>query len=259
MANLVLIGHGSPNTPDAGRPLRLHADNLRARGVFDDVRLAFLRQPPFLAEALEGMVGDRTYVVPVMACKGRVTRDLIPREMKLSGPVTKRPDGTTVCYCDPVGAHPAMVDVIARRVSTIMEANGLASPDTSVILAAHGSSRGGESSAHAKEVAGLLAGKNVCGQVHAAFLEEPPFLKDWAGHSDATSVIVVPFLFSDGVHGTVDVPGCLGIEPTQTLTDSGPFAVAGRRLWCCRPVGHEAAVADMVVTLISQFDGLHGT
>jgi sirohydrochlorin cobaltochelatase len=51
------------------------------------------------------------YIVPNFISEGYFCQQVLPRELRLDGPVTHR-DGKTIYYCDPVGIHPNMTRLI---------------------------------------------------------------------------------------------------------------------------------------------------
>jgi sirohydrochlorin cobaltochelatase len=61
---------------------------------------------------------DDIYVVPNFISEGYFTRTVIPRELELAGPETHR--GTrTIKYCEPVGSHPRMTELLLRRAGEV--------------------------------------------------------------------------------------------------------------------------------------------
>jgi hypothetical protein len=56
----------------------------------------------------------QVYVVPNFISSGYFTEQIIPRELGLTGPVTRIGD-QDVFYCQPVGLHPAMTEALLRR------------------------------------------------------------------------------------------------------------------------------------------------
>ncbi len=117
-AALVLVGHGSTVNPDSSAPTHDHARVIRERGVFREVHCCFWKEEPSLREVWRMVESDVIYVVPNFISEGYFTQTVIPREMELTGPVTRR-DGKTIYYCDPVGNHPRMTKALLRRAREV--------------------------------------------------------------------------------------------------------------------------------------------
>jgi len=60
---VLLVGHGSSKTPGRAECLRRHAQTLSGTGLFGSVRMAWLEEAPFVADAL---AAARDHVVAVM-------------------------------------------------------------------------------------------------------------------------------------------------------------------------------------------------
>jgi sirohydrochlorin cobaltochelatase len=63
--SVLLVGHGSAQSPGRARTLLRHAGTLESGGRFGWVRVAYLEEPPFATEAL---ASARGHVVAVVAC-----------------------------------------------------------------------------------------------------------------------------------------------------------------------------------------------
>src|SRR5271170_4586188 len=124
-AALLLLGHGSTLNADSNAPTYQHAEEIRRRGLFAGVHVAFWKEEPNLRQALRQTGRERVYVVPNFVSSGYFTEQVIPRELGLSGPVS-RVEGRDVFYCDPVGLHPAMTEALLRRAGEVV----VASPET---------------------------------------------------------------------------------------------------------------------------------
>lgn len=260
---LVLVGHGSSTNPDSGAPTRAHGETLRRLGLFDEVHVAFWKETPRLGEILHQVSAPEVYVVPNLACKGYVTGEVIPREMGLSGPVTRLAGGErTVRLCDPVGEHPRIARVLAEHARAIMAGAGLDPARVCVLLVGHGTTRNRGSAIRTQALADGLADGGMAAEVRCAFLEQEPLVADWARHTAAEAVIVMPFMISNGLHGAEDVPALLGLDPgapellrmAREGVPAGPFSVQGRRLWYCRAVGSEALIVEIVLDQVEACD-----
>ncbi|MCG8510263.1 MAG: hypothetical protein MI741_13625 [Rhodospirillales bacterium] len=266
---VLLAGHGSASKPDGAIPLLDHAETVRARGIFADVQAGFLRQEPDLAEMLEGLDAPEIFIVPVLASRGYVVGSVIGRKLGLEGRITQRQkDGReqTLCYCEPVGTHRDIPGLIAGQVRTIQDEHRIAPAETDVLLVGHGTHRNPNSERRTREVADALSGTGIAASVIPVFLEQGPNVDDWPAYVSAGNVVVLPFLIASGYHGSEDLPGRVGldvVDPTvRALTlgvgAAGPYEVSGRKLWYCSPIGNDPAIADIIVSLVEEFDANYG-
>ena len=75
--SVLLVGHGSARNPGRARALRRHAASLEATARFGWVRVAYLEEAPFAAEALANARGHVVAVVGFLANAGiHATNDL---------------------------------------------------------------------------------------------------------------------------------------------------------------------------------------
>ena len=63
--SVLLVGHGSAQSPGRARTLLRHAATLETGGRFGWVRVAYLEEAPLVAEAL---ASARGHVVAIIAC-----------------------------------------------------------------------------------------------------------------------------------------------------------------------------------------------
>src|SRR2546427_603679 len=115
---LLIVGHGSTVNPDSSAPTLAHAVEIRRRKVFADVACAFWKEEPSLRDALflfDPEAIREVYVVPNFISEGYFTQTVIPRELELNGRTTKRSSGQIWKYCEPVGNHPMMTDLLLQR------------------------------------------------------------------------------------------------------------------------------------------------
>ena len=75
-------------------------------------------------------------VVPNFISEGYFTQTVIPRELELDGVTTKRANGQIWKYCQPVGNHPAMTELLLKRAREV--APGVDPVGTSLLIVAHG-------------------------------------------------------------------------------------------------------------------------
>src|SRR5687768_12995639 len=132
---LVVVGHGSTVNPDSAAPTLAHVDALARRGVFAEVHPAFWKEEPSLRQVMHMIDQDDIYVVPNFISEGYFTRTVVPRELELRGPVTEL-GRRIVKYCEPVGNHPRMTELLLRRAAEV--APGVPPEQTTLFIVGHG-------------------------------------------------------------------------------------------------------------------------
>jgi sirohydrochlorin cobaltochelatase len=257
-AALIIVGHGSTVNPDSSAPTHQHADEIQRRGLFAEVVCAFWKEEPSMREVFYMVESDLIFIVPNFISEGYFTREVLPRELRLDGPITRR-DGKTICYCDPVGLHPSMTPLLLHRAAEA--APGVPRDQTSLIIVGHGTSLNENSrKAIETQTALIREGGHGFAEVLDAYMEEAPFVAKWHEMASAPNVIVVPFFIADGLHSYQDIPVLLGIESEPTAAASqneifrrNPYTVRGRKLYYSSAVGTDAGMADVILDQVRDF------
>src|SRR5207244_9258608 len=151
---LLIVGHGSTVNPDSSAPTLAHAVEIRRRKVFVEVGCAFWKEEPSLRDAIflfDPESVREVYVVPNFISEGYFTPTVIPRELELNGRSTKRANGQIWKYCEPVGNHPLVTELLLQRAREI--APGVPETETSLLIVAHGTDLNENSAAAAKREA----------------------------------------------------------------------------------------------------------
>ena len=207
------------------------------------------------------LIGE-VYVVPNFISEGYFTQTVVPRELGLSGPVTERPNGQIWQYCDPVGNHPMMTELLLRRASEV--APGVSPSGTSLLIVAHGTDLNENSAVAAKREAEKIRALGKYEAVLNLYMEEPPLVSNWRKLTKTRNVVVVPFFISDGLHSYEDIPKLLGIvvaagverglrESAPPATVHGeifrhnPYSINGRSLFYSPSIGTDAGFADIII------------
>src|SRR5437762_5061727 len=148
---LLIVGHGSTVNPDSSTPTLEHAAEIRRRNIFADVECAFWKEEPSLRDALflfdPESICD-VYVVPNFISEGYFTQTVVPRELELNGPITKRSNGQIWRYCEPVGNHPLMTELLLKRARDV--APDVDPAETTLLIVAHGTDLNENSAVAAK-------------------------------------------------------------------------------------------------------------
>ncbi len=261
-SSLIIIGHGSTLNPDSSAPTHQHADEIRRRGVFDEVVCAFWKEEPSMREVFYSVTGSEIFVVPNFISEGYFCQEVIPRELQVEGPITQRGDAR-VYYCDPVGIHPGMTKLLLKRAAEV--APGVPREQTALIIVGHGTSLNDNSTRAIKDQVKLIReGGHGYAEVLDAYMEEAPFIAKWDELTTAPNVVVVPFFIADGLHSYQDIPVLLGIhtEPTAAASQSevfrhNPHDLRGRRLFYSSAIGTEPLMADVILDQVRDFRARH--
>jgi len=275
---LLIVAHGSTVNPDSSAPTLAHATEIRRRKVFADVGCGFWKEEPSLRDALFLFDPEslrEVYVVPNFISEGYFTQTVIPRELELNGRITKRSNGQTWKYCDPVGNHPAMTEVLLKRAREV--APNVDPAETSLLIVAHGTDLNENSAVAAKREAEKIRTLGKYATVLNGYMEEPPLISDWQKLTRTPNVVVVPFFISDGLHSYEDIPRLLGIpsrhpKPLGSLTGSldsarddvessgrevfrrNPYKIGGCSLFYAPSIGTDPGFADIIVEQAAEID-----
>jgi sirohydrochlorin cobaltochelatase len=232
-------------------PSLAHAAELRRRGIFAEAACCFWKEEPSMRDALlffqEPHIRE-VYVVPNFISEGYFTQTVIPRELELSGRVTERISGQRWNYCEPVGNHPLMTELLLKRAREV--APGVPENETSLLIVGHGTSLNDNSAVAAKREVEAIRARGRYAAVLNTYMEEPPLVADWARLTDTPNVVVVPFFISDGLHSYEDIPVLLGME---SKTAGGPHRLNGRSLYYANAIGTEPRFADVILEQVKAF------
>jgi sirohydrochlorin cobaltochelatase len=211
-AALLIVAHGSTVNPDSSAPTLAHAAEIRRRKLFADVECAFWKEEPSLRDALFLFDPEsirEVYVVPNFISEGYFTQTVVPRELELDGRITKRSNGQFWRYCEPVGNHPLMTELLLKRARDV--APDVDPAKTSLLIVAHGTDLNENSAVAAKREAEKIRSLGKYAAVLNVYMEESPLVSDWRKLAETHNVVVVPFFISDGLHSYEDIPRLLGI------------------------------------------------
>ena len=261
-AALVIIGHGSTLNPDSSSPTHLHAEAIRQRGIFAEVACAFWKEEPSMGEVYSMLDSREIYLVPNFISEGYFCQEVLPRELRVTGPVTHLGD-RTLYYCDPVGIHPNMTKLLLQRADEV--APGVPRDQISLIIVGHGTNMNENSAKAIKDQVGLIrAGGHGFAEVVDAYMEEPPMVNDWHTLTTSPNVVVVPFFIADGLHSFQDIPVLLGMEAEIGAAASqrdvfrhNPHHLHGRNLYYSSAIGTEPHLADVILDQVADFDAQH--
>src|SRR5215211_2740380 len=185
MRALVIVGHGSHLGEDSSLPVYEHAGRIRQTGEFDEVFECFWKEEPSMRHVLDTVESEDVFVVPAFISEGYFTQQVIPRELGLTGPVTRK-GGKTIRYAGPLGTFEGMPDVILERTDDLM--------------------RGRE-----------LSGRTAL--VEVGFLDQEPEIGRVVAGLEAENVILIPLFIAEGWHTRETIPEDLGLGGEVTVRD----------------------------------------
>ena len=258
---LLIVGHGSTVNPDSSAPNLERADEIALRELFGEVHCVFWKEEPSMRQVLHLIDRDDIYVVPNFISEGYFTRTVIPRELELTGPVTQRA-GRTFKYCEPVGNHARMTELLMRRAAEV--APGVPPSETTLFIVGHGTNLNDNSAAAAKREVERIGQLGGYAEVLTSYMEEEPLISKWDELATQPNVVVVPFFISDGLHSYQDIPVLLGIE--QEITEAAsqrsvfrnnPYRLRGRTLYYSSAIGTEPLFAEVILDQVAAFDQTH--
>ena len=239
---LVLAAHGSRRDPAANSLVRRLAQAVRERRLFGEVAVAFHQGEPGFDAVLDELESDAATVVPVMTSAGHYADVVLPEMLARN----RRAAEIRWRVTPPVGSHPGVAPLVARRVSELLRDEGLSRSAATLLLAGHGTRRHPASRQTTLQLAETLRRRGVAGEVVAGFLDDEPELPQAFAAARGSIVLVMPFLIGGGAHAADDIPRALGLEPGET-----PLLrrANGRLVLMDSPVGTLPGLVDLVVDL----------
>ena len=177
---LLIVAHGSTVNPDSSAPTLAHAAQIRRRKIFADVECAFWKEEPSLRDALFLFDPEsirEVYVVPNFISEGYFTQTVVPRELELNGRITKRSNGQLWRYCEPVGNHSLMTELLLKRATR--RRTHAVPGETSLLIVAHGTDLNENSAVAAKRETEKIRALGKYAAVLNVYMEESPLVSDW--------------------------------------------------------------------------------
>jgi len=257
---LLIVGHGSTENPDSSLPYHQQLDYIRESGLFGEVHVCFWKEEPSMREAYYMIEADEIYVVPSFISEGYFTQEVIPRELELEAR-TSTVFGKTIHYCDPVGIHDTMTDLLIERAKEVSENAPV--EDTTLIVVGHGTGLNDNSTKSIKDQARLIKERIPEYQVVTdGYMEQEPLIENWdAIGQNSSHVVVVPFFIADGAHSYQDIPVMLGIEKDEGLAASqrevfrkNPYQMRGKTLYYSSAIGTSELMGKVILDQVEHFD-----
>jgi sirohydrochlorin ferrochelatase len=230
---LVLAAHGS-NEPAVNDQILDLARRAGERLGFDEAIAAFHQGDPRFSRALDHLWSDDVVVVPLLQSEGYYCHRVLPEELAKND----RFGRVKLRLTRAVGVHPALDEVLGRRVDELRALHGLDWP--AIALVGHGTPRHRGSRQAAEASAAALARRTGL-EARAFFLDEAPTVDALPAFAPASHLIVLPLLIGAGRHAT------------QDLTRRLDAASASRRVVLDRPLGLDPAIEEIVVELAQSY------
>lgn len=264
-AALVLLGHGSTQNAGSAAPVLQHADGLRRRKIFAEVREAFWKQEPQIQKVLPKILAPRVFIVPLFISEGYFSDQMIPRALGFApGNSELRTQNSELFYCKPIGTHESMTGLLLARAREVVEQfpfpRAPKLKDTTLFIAGHGTEQNENSRKTIERQMEWIRAMNLYADVHAVFLEEEPRVTECYSLAQAKNIVIVPFFISDGMHTQRDMPVLLG-EPkriVQQRLEEGrpawrnPTERNGRRVWYAPSIGSDPRIADVILERVRE-------
>jgi sirohydrochlorin cobaltochelatase len=238
MKALVIVGHGSHLNEDSSLPVYEHAQHIRETGEFDEVVECFWKEEPSMRHVLDTVESDEVYVVPAFISEGYFTQQVIPRELGLDGPVTRK-GSKTVRYAGPLGTFEGMPEVILERTRDLMRGKEV-SGRTALVLLGHGTDLNKSSGGVIYLNAGRIRERGIYDLVEVGFLDQEPEIGEVVANVEAENVVLIPVFIAEGWHTRETIPEDLGLTGVVTVRED-------KTIFYGAPVGTHPSMAGLIV------------
>jgi uroporphyrin-III C-methyltransferase len=238
---LVLAAHGSRRDPAANALVRRYAEEIRRRRLFDEVAVAFHQGEPGFDTVLDELSADEVTVVPFMTSAGHYSETVLPAALARN----RRYSEIRLRQTPPLGTHPGIAALVARRVTQLLRNEGLTRDAVSLVLVGHGTTRHPGSRTATLHLGETLELRRVAGQVLAGFIDDDPLVEQVLDRARPAVALVVPFLIGGGTHALSDLPQALGISDQSAPGTSE----SGSRVILDEAVGSYSGLVELVIDL----------
>lgn len=194
----LIVSHGQPSEPaPAEAALAKLADKVSAHLLDWQIRSATLASKGHLEQVLPALEPG-ALIYPMFMAKGWFVTAALP----------KRLGSAQVNVLDPLGLDPALPDLAVETLQQAARVKGWEMPQTTVLLAAHGSGRSRKPAQMAHDFARAITERMDVAEVRVGFVEEEPFV-DQAATGCSPMTLCLPLFACPGFHTTQDVPEAL--------------------------------------------------
>jgi sirohydrochlorin cobaltochelatase len=247
---LLLVAHGSSTDPESGEPARRQARVIADLGVFDEVGTAFWKEEPALRDGLTVIKSDEVFIVPFFISSGYYTEELVPREMSIQKGMNRK-EARTIHYCEPVGTHPRMTEVLLHQAESALSQWRVDPAEISLFIVGHGTEKNQNSSASVHQQVTEIRKLGKFAEVQPALMEEEPTHKTILSRAKSQKVLIIPFFISDGPHSRQDIPADIGLARRGEEWEN-PVSLGGKTVWYTRSVGSDPRMVDVILERVKQ-------
>ena len=238
MKALVIVGHGSHLNEDSSLPVYEHAARIREAGEYDEVVECFWKEEPSMRHVLDTVEAEDVCVVPAFISEGYFTQQVIPRELGLTGPVTRK-GGKTVRYAGPLGTFEGMADVILERAEDLLEGKEVPPGRRALVLLGHGTDLNKNSGGVIYMNADRIRARNLYDLVEVGFLDQDPGIGEVVENVEAANVVLIPVFIAEGWHTRETIPEDLGLTGEVTVRED-------KTIFYGAPVGTHPSMASLI-------------
>ena len=231
-AALLLCAHGVRG--EAG-VAHAHARAIAARGAFAEVEACCLHGAPRLEDALARITAQHVYLAPLLMAEGRTSEALRARALAAAAARAK-----PLALCRPIGAHPALTDLIAAVARRACRERDWTPSQTGLVLIGHGTPRHARSRQSLWHHGARIAERQAFAEVRRAFLDDLPSVPEALRARTAAHTVAVGFFADAGPHGADDVREFL-VGPARQVAYAGP-------------VGRDPGLVDLILDQVRQAD-----
>ncbi|EMA39704.1 CbiX/SirB N-terminal domain-containing protein [Halobiforma nitratireducens] len=120
---LAVVGHGTDRNEHSAKAIEYHADRVRDRDRFDEVRALFMDEEPEVDDVTDHLESQELVLVPLFVADGYHTREDIPEDVGLTDDyrrgwdVPAAVEGRRIWYAGAVGTERLLADVILERAA----------------------------------------------------------------------------------------------------------------------------------------------
>ena len=214
-----------------------HAERLAEGAYFASVDVGLLYGEPSAKQVAQRLPQEPLFVVPFFLAGGHYPSRAVPALFERDGPNAK---GRGPVFCQPVGLHPRLADLVSERALDALAPLDWQAADTTLLLIGHGSEKSPASWQATETQARRIRRRAQFRQVTTAYLEQTPHLEDLLALLRGP-VVAVGLFAGDGAHAGRDIPALL------QGYDGGSVIYLGA-------VGSDAAMADLVLAQVAAAD-----
>ena len=244
MKALVIVGHGSHLNEDSSLPVYKHAARIREQypEEYDEIVECFWKEEPSIRHVLDTVESEEVYVVPAFISEGYFTQQVIPRELGLTGPVTRK-GNKTIRYAGPLGTFEGMADVILERAEDLLRGKEIPPGRRALVLLGHGTDMNKNSGGVIYLNADRVRKRKVYDLVEVGFLDQDPEIGEVVENVPAENVVLIPVFIAEGWHTRETIPEDLGLagEVTVKVTAGGE-----KTIFYGAPVGTHPSMAGLI-------------